>query len=258
MEEYLEDGYIKISRRIFNSKTFSHLNAIQKFITIYFILRANWKDNEWWDSYQKKFITIKRGSFVTSVEQIRKDIKSKSVTTQKIRTLLNKLQEMEFLTIETNRPATDQQPTSNRPAQNITKKITKGYTLITIEKYNLYQNGDSYINKPNNKVVTKQQQGSNKALTTNKNVKNVKNDKKEEEKKISFSFKDKKFLNLTLTKMELYEEKYPVIDVYLEIEKMEKWLLSEKVKKDEGKKSKIPKDYNRFIHNWFRKASEDK
>ena len=77
--------------------------------------------------------------------------------------------------------------------------------------------------------------------------------KRREEKKISFSFKDEKFLNLPLTKMEVFEEKYPAKDVYNEIGKMEKWLMAEKVKKDEGKKNKIPKDYNSFIHKWLGK-----
>ena len=49
-QEYLEDGYVKISRKIFKSKTFNGLNAIQKYIAIYLILMANWKDNEWWVS----------------------------------------------------------------------------------------------------------------------------------------------------------------------------------------------------------------
>ena len=155
-EEYIEDGYVKISRRIFYSKTFSHLNAIQKLITIYLILMANHTDNNWWDNQEKKFIDIKRGSFITSIDSIKKKIKDRLVTTQKIRTCVKILKNMQFLTIKT----------------------TSHYTLITIEKYNLYQNGDSYINKPSNKALTKHQQSPNKALTTNNNVKNVKKDKK--------------------------------------------------------------------------------
>lgn len=155
-KEYLEDGYIKLSRKIFNSKTFSSLNAIQKLITIYLIMMANYKDVEWWDNYKKEFITIKRGSFVTSVNKIRKSLKSRSVTTMKVRSLLTTLQSMQFLTIKT----------------------TSHYTLITIEKYNLYQGGDSYINKPSNKALTKPQQSLNKALTiTNKDNKDKKDKK---------------------------------------------------------------------------------
>ena len=158
-QEYLEDGYVKISRRVFSSKTFSGLNAIQKLITIYLILMANHQDNKWWDNHEKKFITIKRGSFITSVDSIKKKINDRLITTQKIRTLLETLKNMQFLTNET----------------------TSRYTHITIVKYDLYQDGESYINKPNVKAVTKQQQSGNKAVTTNKNVKNDKNEKKKRE-----------------------------------------------------------------------------
>jgi hypothetical protein len=77
--------------------------------------------------------------------------------------------------------------------------------------------------------------------------------KEKEEKKISFSFRDKKFLNLPLIKMEVFEEKYPDKNVYAEIEKMEKWLIAEKGKKDKGEKNKIPKNYSQFINNWLGK-----
>ncbi|MCK4447574.1 MAG: hypothetical protein KAW56_10895 [Candidatus Marinimicrobia bacterium] len=160
-QEYLEDGYVKISRRVFSSKTFSGLNAIQKLITIYLILMANHQDNKWWDNHEKKFITIKRGSFITSVDSIKKKINDRLITTQKIRTLLETLKNMQFLTNET----------------------TSRYTHITIVKYDLYQDGESYINKPNAKAVTKQQQSGNKAVTTNNNGNNVKNDKNVKKKR---------------------------------------------------------------------------
>jgi len=156
MEEYIEDGYIKLSRRIFNSKTFSSLNAIQKLITIYLILMANHQDNNWWDSHEKKFITIKRGSFITSVDSINKKINDKLATTQKIRVVLSTLKKMDFLTIKT----------------------TKQYSFITIVKYDFYQDGDSYTNKPSNKALAKRWQSDGKAMATNKNGKNGKNGKK--------------------------------------------------------------------------------
>ena len=156
--EYIEDGYVKISRRVFYSKTFSSLNAIQKLITIYLILMANHQDNQWWNHHEKKFINIKRGSFITSIESIKKKIKDRLVTTQKIRTLLNILKNMQFLTMET----------------------TNKYTLVTIIKYDLYQNGESYSNKQINELVTSKQQGTNKVITTNNNVKKEKNEKKED------------------------------------------------------------------------------
>lgn len=155
MEEYIEDGYIKLSRRVFNSKTFSTLNAIQKLITIYLILIANHQDNEWWDKYHKKFIIIKRGSFVTSIENIKKLLDDKLITTKKIRTTLKLLKKMDFLAIET----------------------ASGYSHITILKYNLYQDGESYKGKQKGKPRARVGQAKGKGRATNKNGNNGNNDK---------------------------------------------------------------------------------
>jgi len=159
--EYIEDGYIKLSRRIFNSKTFSNLNAIQKLITIYIMLMANHKDIEWWDKYHKKFVIIKRGSFITSIEQIRKKINDRLVTTKKIRTVLELLKKMDFLAIET----------------------ASGYSHITILKYNIYQDGENYKGKQKGKARARVGQGKGKGRATNNNGnndKNVNNGKKKE------------------------------------------------------------------------------
>ena len=155
-EEYIPDGYIKISRRVFSSKTFLSLNAIQKLVTFYLILMANHQDNKWWDNHDKKFIDIKRGSFITSVEQIRKKINDKLVTPKKIRLILSTLEKMEFLATKT----------------------TNKYTLITILKYDLYQNGSNYKGKQKGELRASKGQGKGKVRATNKNDKNVKNDKK--------------------------------------------------------------------------------
>ena len=155
-QEYLEDGYIKISRRVFSSKTFLSLNAIQKLVTFYLILMANHQDNKWWDNHEKKFIDIKRGSFVTSVEQIRKKINDRLVTPKKIRLILSSLEKMEFLAIKT----------------------TNKYTLITILKYDLYQNGTNYEGKQKGKLRASKGQVEGKQRATNNNGNKEKNDKK--------------------------------------------------------------------------------
>lgn len=158
-KEYIENGYIKLSRKIFNSKTFSSLNAVQKLIAIYFVLMANHKDIEWWDSYQKKFITIKRGSFVTSIEHIRKKIKDRLVTTKKIRTCVKLLKKMQFLAIER----------------------ASRYSHITIMKYDLYQNDESY--RARQRARQGQDKGKIRAINNNgKNGKNGKNEKNEDTK----------------------------------------------------------------------------
>ena len=160
-KEYIEDGYIKLSRKIFSSKTFSNLNAIQKLITIYLILMANHKDNEWWDSYQKKFINIKRGSFITSIEHIRKKIKDRLVTTKKIRTCVKLLKKMQFLATER----------------------ASRYSHITIIKYDLYQNDKNYGARQR----AKQGQDKGKIRAINNNGNNGKNGKNEDIKSEEFS-----------------------------------------------------------------------
>lgn len=154
-KEYIEDGYIKLSRRVFNSKTFSSLNAIQKLITIYLILMANHQDNNWWDKYHKQFIVIKRGSFVTSIDSIKKLLDDKLITTKKIRTTLELLKKMQFLAIET----------------------ASGHSHITILKYNLYQDGESYKGKQKGKARARVGQGKGKGRAINNNGNNVNNDK---------------------------------------------------------------------------------
>jgi len=121
---------------------------------------ANHKDAEWWDKYQKKFITIKRGSFITSIEQIRKSLDSNSVTTKKLRVLLESLQRRQFLAIET----------------------TKHHSYITIINYDYYQDGDNYRAKQR---ATKGQ-SKGKARATTKECKECKESKKDITKVISY------------------------------------------------------------------------
>jgi len=252
-QEYLEGGYVKISRRVFGSKTFSSLNAIQKLITIYLILMANHQDNKWWDNHEKKFIDIKRGSFVTSVDSIKKKVKDRLVTTQKIRTCVKILKNMQFLTIET----------------------TSHYTLITILKYNLYQNGDCYINKPFNKALTKHQQSLNKAVTTNNNVKNEKNVIKEEKDikesgasfsskqktkendPLEFNFEDKCWWGLYDWRIKMYQGAFPMLTVnYLFNDKWKTKFLADPAKYMKMIKEKYEGDIGKLVWAWLNQAKK--
>ena len=87
--------------------------------------------------------------------------------------------------------------------------------------------------------------------------KEIKLNKIKEEKEISFSFIKKEFLNLTKERMANFDNKYPNVNTDKELAKMEVWLMGEKEKRDIGEKDKIPKDYNRFIHNWLNKEEKD-
>lgn len=94
---------------------------------------ANWKDKQW------KGVTIKRGSFITSLQSLSKRT---GVSIMCLRTSLSRLKSTHELTIKT----------SNK------------YTVISINKYSDYQPTNTLDNK----------QLTNKQQTTNNNRKNNK------------------------------------------------------------------------------------
>ncbi len=137
-----------------------------------------------------------------------------------------------------------------------TQKATRGF-IIKVLNYNDYQNLENY--RSHTESHLKATQKPHRSHTRNNNVNNVNNDKKKKEK-LFFSFTDKKFVkdNILLYTKNNFEDRYPHTNVYIEIEKMENWLMVEYEKKKAGKKNKLPKeDYNKFIHNWLRKHENE-
>ncbi|WP_281659104.1 DnaD domain protein [Halobacillus sp. Cin3] len=152
-------GWVKLHRQIMESRTFSTLNAKQQIIAIYLILNANHKDGFWYDVYNGTEVEVKRGQLITSRKKIAHEWfkKDKDISEQVVRTTLDKLEKLNFLT----------------------KESTNRYTLITIDKYSNYQSEDNQDNQQNNQGLTKGQPRVNQGLTTNKNVKNEKNVREE-------------------------------------------------------------------------------
>lgn len=109
------------------------------------LLKANHEDNEF--PFNGNDITVRKGSFITGVE---KGASECHISEQQWRTAMTYL----------------------KSTSRITTKSTNKYTVVTIYKWNDYQED----NKQNNKPVTNQQQTSNKPVTTNNNDNNVKND----------------------------------------------------------------------------------
>ena len=131
------EGWIKIHRKFLDWQWFKKPEAVQLFI--YMLLKANHKDGNWQGH------EIKKGQFITSAQTISNDTK---LSLQVVRTLLKKFE----LTNE------------------IIVKSTNKFTMLTICKYECYQDE----NNTTNKQLTNKQQTTNKQLTTNKNVKNNK------------------------------------------------------------------------------------
>ncbi|MNH86347.1 hypothetical protein D3C73_388020 [compost metagenome] len=171
------DGWIKLHRKLMESETFSRLTAIQKVIAIYIVLNANHSDGVWFDKYKGIEVEVKRGQLITSRNKIVKEWfkNDKDVTEQKVRTCLDKLEKLDFLT----------------------KSSANDYTVITVLNYGVYQGSETDDNQEVNQVLTKPQPSGNQAITTNKNDKKDKNEKNDKKKDIIPKIQFAEFVNLT-------------------------------------------------------------
>ena len=144
----ISNGYIKLYRKMIDWEWYTDSNT--KSLFLHCLLMANHKTRSY------KGITIQRGSFVTSRDDLAKQI---GFSVQSTRTSLKRLKSTSDITIES----------------------TNRGTLISIPKYEQYQSSDGednqQINQPSNQQVTSNQPAINQQLTTNKNDKKEKNDK---------------------------------------------------------------------------------
>ena len=133
-------GWIKIHRKFLDWEWFNKSEAVHLFL--YMVLKANHKDNKWQGN------DVKRGQFISSLGNISS---ATGITIQQIRTILKKLEK----------------------TNEIKVKSTSQFTIVTICKYECYQDEEETTNKP----TTNHQQTTNKQSTTNKNEKKEKNEK---------------------------------------------------------------------------------
>lgn len=144
----MTDGWIKLHRQLMEKAIWKCSNAKQKVIMITLLLMANHENNEWeWQG--KKFI-CKPGQFITSLKSIKAKA-GRGISVKNVRTSLVKFQNYEFL--------------ANQSAMT--------GRLITIVNWGQYQ---SSLQKVAKKKAKRWQRGG-KEVATNKNDKNVKNDK---------------------------------------------------------------------------------
>ena len=127
-------GWIKIHRKFLEWEWFNKSEAVHLFM--YMLLKANHKDGKW------QGIEVKRGQFISSLGNISN---ATGISVQTIRTILKKLEK----------------------TNEIELKSTSQFTIVTISKYDCYQEQTDETNKP----LTNNQQAINKQLTTNKNDK---------------------------------------------------------------------------------------
>jgi len=127
-------GWIKIHRKFLEWEWFNKSEAVHLFM--YMLLKANHKDGKW------QGMEVKRGQFISSLSNISN---ATGISIQTIRTIFKKLEK----------------------TNEIEVKSTSQFTIVTILKYDCYQDENDNTNKP----LTNNQQATNKQLTTNKNEK---------------------------------------------------------------------------------------
>ena len=123
-----DEGFVKLSRKMISWGWFKDVNTAHLFM--YCLMRANFKDTEW------KGIKLKRGSFVTSLKHLSEET---GLTPRQVRTALEHL-------IST---------------KEVTKCASAKNTVIIVNNYDKYQNGD----KESGTKPTKHRQSSDKVAT---------------------------------------------------------------------------------------------
>lgn len=151
-----DNAYIYLRKKILNWEWFTDVNTAHFFI--YCLLKANWESGSW------KGIEFERGEFIASLETI---VNETGLTVQNIRTAIKHL-------IST---------------QELTTKQHGKYRIFRVVKYDCYQQANTI---PNNEV-TRNQQESNKEVTTDNKV-NKEKEVKEVNKELSKDNSNNTFL----------------------------------------------------------------
>ena len=166
----METGFIGLYRKMRDWGWYTDIPTCKLFIHL--LLSVNYTDKEW------KGIPVKRGQFISSVDKL---ALATGLSYQEVRTALAKLEK----------------------TNDIARKPTNKYTLITVVKYGYYQD----FNNMNNKQETNKKQTRNKPTTTTKEGKEGK-EKKERKEESTRAFIFLKINDeITLNKWELQNKK---------------------------------------------------
>jgi predicted transcriptional regulator len=140
MAAEIPDGAVLIARAIVNSSLWTMRDTDLR-VAILCMVKCSWKKRRWFNG--KSSISIERGQFITTRRDLAQEAK---LSDQKLRTSLRRLEKCGFLT----------------------RKPTNAYTLITVPKYDFYQDLSRYsdqINPETNPTLTHTQPKPNPRLT---------------------------------------------------------------------------------------------
>ena len=197
------NGYILIHRKLLNWQWYKDSNTLHLFIDL--LLDANYEDSK------VGFQIIKRGQCLTSLKRMHENT---GLTYQQIRTSLSKLEK----------------------SGEINKQTTNRYSIITINKYNDYQ-------ELNKQITNKQQTNNNIKINI---IKNNKNNKEIKEKYIKRKYGS--FENVELTDEEYQKLKDRFSNYEEKIENLSSYIASKGAKY---------KSHYATILNWSRKDNQN-
>lgn len=144
-------GHVKLHRALLDSSLWQMRPEDWKLAT-YLLLRANWKDAEWFNKWQRKRITVRRGELISSLKNL---ALGTGLSIQEVRTSIKHLFSDGFIEI-----------------LNFGEKSTRQFTHIKISKYNNYQSLPEV-------ELTRDQHATNTAPT--RDQQQMKNNKNKEE-----------------------------------------------------------------------------
>jgi hypothetical protein len=146
MKDYQKLGWVRFYRSSLESSIWK--NPIVWMVWSWILLKANHQENNF--PFNGKDLTIKKGQLISGIQQAIREIPC--VSAQNFRTAISYLKSTGRITVQSNNK----------------------FSIVTIINWDKYQCDNSPINKP----LTSHQQATNKPPTTNNNVKNYKNVKK--------------------------------------------------------------------------------
>lgn len=148
----MSNGWVKIHRSITAWEWYK--DPYTRLIFEHLLYTANHAPAKW------RGIDIAPGQTVTSIKKLAED---NGITEQNVRTALKHLQKTGEI--------------SKKSTRELTRELTNAATLITVEKWALYQLDESELTGVLTGELTSDQQGTNKRLTTNNNNKKDNNKK---------------------------------------------------------------------------------
>ena len=136
----MDQGWIKLHRRILGKLIWTEATLEQKVILITLLMMANHSEKEW--EWQGERYVAKPGQFVTSLKSI-VEKSGHGITIQNVRTALARFERYDFLTSQT----------------------TNKNRLVTVVNWDVYQGKEEVANNRTDKLLTNAEQAANKQLT---------------------------------------------------------------------------------------------